>query len=190
MEALTTTFLVVFLAELGDKTQFLVIAFAAKYYWRHVFLGMTIGITVVHSLAVAAGSFVGHLIPEDVITGIAALFFLWFGILTLRADDEKKEAYDSSFGPIWAVSAAFIVGEMGDKTQIAAMTMAAQLGVWPLVLIGAVSGMLVADSLGLVFGTTLLHKRLPTKKMQLISGSIFLIFGLYGILRMLWLYLK
>ncbi len=189
MEALTTTFLVVFLAELGDKTQFLVIAFAAKYYWRHVFLGMTIGITVVHSLAVAAGSFVGHLIPEDVITGIAALLFLWFGILTLRADDEKKEAYDSRFGPIWAVAAAFIVGEMGDKTQIAAMTMAAQLGVWPLVLIGAVSGMLVADSLGLVFGT-LLHKRLPTKKMQLISGSIFLIFGLYGILRMLWLYLK
>lgn len=61
MEALTTTFLVVFLAELGDKTQFLVIVFAAKYYWRHVFLGMTIGITVVHSLAVAAGSFVGHL---------------------------------------------------------------------------------------------------------------------------------
>lgn len=121
MEALTTTFLVVFLAELGDKTQFLVIAFAAKYYWRHVFLGMTIGITVVHSLAVAAGSFVGHLIPEDVITGIAALFFLWldkkdwFGILTLRADDEKKEAYDSRFGPIWAVSAAFIVGEMGGR---------------------------------------------------------------------------
>lgn len=69
------------------------------------------------------------------------------------------------------------------------MTMAAQLGVWPLVLIGAVSGMLVADSLGLVF-RTLLHKELPTKKMQLISGSIFLIFGLYGILRMLWLYLK
>ncbi len=180
MEALTSTFLIILLAELGDKTQFLVIAFAAKYDWRKVLLGMTIGIAVVHSLAVAVGSVIGAFIPETLMQVAAALIFLAFGVLTLRAGDEEEEATGSRFGPVRTVAMAFIVGEMGDKTQIAAMTMAAEHGAWLPVLIGAVGGMLVADFLGLICGATL-NRQLPARKLKLLSGILFLLFGALGL---------
>ena len=128
MEAFLASFLVVFLAELGDKTQFIVMAFTAKYRWQSVFAGMTLGILVVHSLAVAVGSLAGQLIPVHLMTIIASCLFIGFGVWTLRGDDEEEEenVYPSRFGPLLTVAMTFIVGEMGDKTQFAAMTMAAQ----------------------------------------------------------------
>ena len=136
------SFLVVFLAELGDKTQLIVMAFAVKYNWKSVFLGMTLGIFVVHSLAVAIGSLAGELIPVHLMTIIASCLFIGFGVWTLRGDDEgedEDEATKSSrFGPLLTVAMTFIIGEMGDKTQFAAMTMATQYESWWLVLCGAV----------------------------------------------------
>lgn len=183
MESLFASFLVVLLAEMGDKTQFLVMAFAAKYDWKRVFIGMSLGILVVHALAVAAGALVGELIPSDWMGIIASLIFLGFGIWTLRGEDEAEEAHDSSFGPVMTVATTFILGEMGDKTQFAAMTMAAQYdGAWLAVLAGAVLGMIVADSLGIVAGA-LLHCRLPAQKMRFLSAGIFILFGVTGLLR-------
>ena len=74
----------------------------------------------------------------------------------------------------------FIVGEMGDKTQFAAMTMAATFSSWLAVLVGAVAAMVLADSLGLVAGA-FLHRYLPPARMKLISGGIFLVFGAVGL---------
>lgn len=182
MEALLASFLIVFLAEMGDKTQFLVMAFAAKYDWKRVFAGMTLGIFVVHSLAVAVGSLAGNFVPADVMRIAASLLFIGFGIWTLRGDEEdEEEAHDSRFGPLFTVAMTFIVGEMGDKTQFAAMTMAAQYeNAWLPVLAGAVSGMIAADSLGILAGA-LLHRRLPAQKMRILSAGIFLLFGLAGL---------
>lgn len=185
MEAFWASFLVVFLAELGDKTQLIVMAFAVKYNWRSVFLGMTMGIFVVHSLAVAIGSLAGELIPVHLMTIIASCLFIGFGVWTLRGDDEgedEDEATKSSrFGPLLTVAMTFIIGEMGDKTQFAAMTMATQYESWWLVLCGAVLGMVLADSLGIIAGT-FLHRRLPAKKMRYLSAGIFLLFGVAGLL--------
>lgn len=185
MEAFWASFLVVFLAELGDKTQLIVMAFAVKYNWRSVFLGMTLGIFVVHSLAVAIGSLAGELIPVHLMTIIASCLFIGFGVWTLRDDDEgedEDEATKSSrFGPLLTVAMTFIIGEMGDKTQFAAMTMATQYESWWLVLCGAVLGMVLADSLGIIAGT-FLHRRLPAKKMRYLSAGIFLLFGVAGLL--------
>lgn len=185
MEAFWASFLVVFLAELGDKTQLIVMAFAVKYNWRSVFLGMTLGIFVVHSLAVAIGSLAGELIPVHLMTIIASCLFIGFGVWTLRGDDEgadEDEATKSSrFGPLLTVAMTFIIGEMGDKTQFAAMTMATQYESWWLVLCGAVLGMVLADSLGIIAGT-FLHRRLPAKKMRYLSAGIFLLFGVAGLL--------
>ena len=83
MEAFWASFLIVFLAEFGDKTQFLVMAFAAKYDWRKVFVGMTLGIVIVHSVAVAAGNLIGGWIPEQVMEVLVSLMFIGFGIWTL-----------------------------------------------------------------------------------------------------------
>lgn len=185
MEAFWASFLVAFLAELGDKTQLIVMAFAVKYNWRSVFLGMTLGIFVVHSLAVAIGSLAGELIPVHLMTIIASCLFIGFGVWTLRGDDEgedEDEATKSSrFGPLLTVAMTFIIGEMGDKTQFAAMTMATQYESWWLVLCGAVLGMVLADSLGIIAGT-FLHRRLPAKKMRYLSAGIFLLFGVAGLL--------
>lgn len=183
MDAFVAAFFVVFLAEMGDKTQFVVMAFAAKYDWKRVLAGMTIGILIVHSLAVAVGSILGRWMPEQLMAFLAALLFLGFGIWTLRAkDDEGEDAGDSSYGPVLSVAIAFILGEMGDKTQFATMAMATQYDAWLYVLLGAVSGMLLADCMGLILGA-LLHRKLPAKTMRCLSGGIFLLFGVFGLVQ-------
>ena len=181
MEAFLATFAVVFLAELGDKTQLLVMAFAAKFPWQQVLVGMTLGIFVVHALAVGVGSFVGSLFDPAVMEVVASLMFFAFGIWTLVSGDEEDEEADAShYGSILTVMMTFIVGEMGDKTQFAAMTMAATFSSWLAVLVGAVAAMVLADSLGLVAGA-FLHRYLPPVRMKLLSGLIFLGFGAAGL---------
>ena len=181
MEAFLATFAVVFLAELGDKTQLLVMAFSAKFPWQQVLVGMTLGIFVVHALAVGVGSFVGSLLDPGVMEIIASVLFLAFGVWTLRSGDEEDEkAGQGRYGPILTVMMTFIVGEMGDKTQFAAMTMAATFSAWLFVLVGAVAAMVLADSLGLVAGA-FLHKYLPPARMKLLSGTIFVTFGAAGL---------
>lgn len=186
MTAFWAAFLVVFLAEMGDKTQFVVMAFAAKYDWKAVFFGMSVGIILVHSLAVAVGSFIGDFIPTNLMAIIASLIFLGFGVWTLRsinADDEEEaeeEVHNSRYGAFFTVMMTFILGEMGDKTQFATMTMAAQYESWLFVLLGAVIGMILADCLGLLLGT-FLHNHLPERQMKYLSGGIFLLFGVIGL---------
>lgn len=185
MEAFLASLAVVFLAEMGDKTQLLVLAFAARYPWRTVFLGMTAGILAVHSLAVLLGSLAGDVVPRDLLQGMASLLFLAFGVWTLRGGQEEEGVAASSRSPFWTVASVFFLGEMGDKTQLAAFTMAANFDSSLSVLSGAVIGMLAADSLGVLCGV-LLHRRLPERRLQLISGGIFILFGLIGLLELFW----
>ena len=185
MEALFSSFLVVFLAEMGDKTQLLVLAFAAKYHWRPVLGGMLLGILAVHSLAVAAGNVIGSFLSPAIMQAIAGIAFLAFGIWTFRSETEEEEAHDSARSPFWTVALAFFVGEMGDKTQFAALTVAAAYPSWQLVLLGAVVAMVLADLMGVICGA-LLHKRLPERKLQLLSGGIFLFFGLVTLIQLAW----
>ena len=172
MEALLSSFGVVFLAEMGDKTQLLVMAFAAKYHWRPVLGGMFLGILAVHSLAVAAGNVVGSYLSPELMQGVAGAAFLLFGFWTLRAEDEDEEAHDSVHSPLWTVAAAFFVGEMGDKTQFAAMTMAAAYPSWQLVLMGAVLGM-VLISWGLSVGPFFIRSFLPRSCRFCLAASSF-----------------
>lgn len=186
MEAGIATFSIIFLAELGDKTQLLVMALAAKYAWRQVLLGMTLGIFVVHALAVGVGNFLGGLLAPDVMALIASLVFLAFGLVTLRSDeaeDEEEQAAPARFGPVLTVAASFFLGEMGDKTQFAALTLAAQWQAWLPVLLGAVLAMLLADSLGLVAGSCL-KRFLAPRRMRLLSGLLFLVFGAAGLVQL------
>ena len=180
MEAFLASFAVVFLAELGDKTQLLMMAFAAKFPWRQVLVGMTLGIFVVHALAVGVGSMLGNLLDPFVMEILASLMFLAFGLWTLRGgEDDEEEAAAGRDGPVLTVMMTFIVGEMGDKTQFAAMAMAATASSWLAVLVGAVLAMVLADSLGLVAGA-FLQRYLPPARLRWISGGIFVFFGVVG----------
>ena len=114
-------------------------------------------------------------------TLIASLIFLYFGYWTLRGGDEAEETVaDSCYGPVLTVATSFFVGEMGDKTQFAAMTLAAQWQAWLPVLAGAVLAMVLADGLGLVAGSCL-KRFLAPRRMRLLSGVIFLAFGAAGL---------
>ena len=185
MEAFWAAFLLIFFAEMGDKTQFLVMALAGRYTSRAVFIGMTLGILVVHGLAVAVGATIGSLIPVEKMTIAASLLFICFGLWSLKGENEEEEECKASrFGPVMTVAMTFIIGEMGDKTQLAAVALASEMNSWLMVFIGAVAGMIIADGMGLVAGNYL-QKKISPPTMQKVSAAIFIVFGVAGLVQCL-----
>lgn len=185
MEAFWASLLLIFFAEMGDKTQFLVMALAGRYDSRRVFVGMTLGIIVVHALAVILGATIGSLLPAEKMAIAASILFICFGLWSLKGeDDEEEEECKSRFGPVMTVALTFIVGEMGDKTQLAAVALAADYGSWLMVFAGAVAGMILADGMGLVAGNYL-QKKISPPTMQKVSAAIFIIFGVAGLVQCL-----
>jgi len=181
-----TTFMFVFLAEIGDKTQLLALAFATKFKPQKVLLAIFLATAINHTLAVAAGKLLTVLIPLDVIKGIAALSFIGFGLWGLRPEHlEGEERKVSKFGPLLTVGIAFFLAEMGDKTQLATISLAIEYSNVYFVLMGTVLGMVAADALAIIVGI-FLHKRIPEKMIRYFAAIIFIIFGLtslYSVLK-------
>ncbi|MCL2319466.1 MAG: TMEM165/GDT1 family protein, partial [Treponema sp.] len=186
METFLPAFLFAFgavvLAEMGDKTQLLAMAFAAKYNAAKVMVGVFIATILNHALAVALGNFITRFESIQLIIQIlASLSFILFGLWTIRGDKlEGEENRTVKFGVIATVVVAFFIAEMGDKTQLATIALAAKFPRSPAgVLTGTTSGMLVADGLGILIGYVL-QKKIPEQKIKLISAGVFIIFGLIG----------
>ena len=116
------------LAELGDKTQLLALALATKYKAWQVLVGIFAATLVIHFFSTLLGGLIGALIPEFWMRLVAGLLFIGFGVWTLRGDDDQdaeKATAGARFGPIVTVAIAFFLAEIGDKTQIMTMTIAA-----------------------------------------------------------------
>lgn len=185
MAAFIASFIFVVLAEMGDKTQLLAMAFAAKYAASKVLLAVFLATILNHALAVWAGYFLTTVIPVDIISFIAAFSFVIFGLWTLRAD--KLDGIDrkqSNFGPIVTVAIAFFLAEMGDKTQLATISLAIEYKSIFYVLMGTTLGMIVADAIGIIFGI-LMRKHIPEKSIKWVSAIIFILFGLNGMYKVL-----
>ena len=124
-------FLTEFIAEMGDKTQLMLIALTSKYKLRDIILGTAAAILVLNGLAVLAGGLVSEFIPAWLIKVIAALAFLYFAASTLAGDDDEEEEGNGRsrirFAP-FAVFCTFFVAELGDKTQLTAITFGANEG--------------------------------------------------------------
>jgi putative Ca2+/H+ antiporter (TMEM165/GDT1 family) len=185
MVALIASFMFVVLAEMGDKTQLLAMSFAARYTAWKVLLAVFLATVLNHALAVLVGHFLTTLIPMDVISFIAALSFVAFGLWTIRGDqldgEDKKE---SRFGPVVTVAIAFFLAEMGDKTQLATISLAVKYQNMASVLMGTTLGMVVADAFGIIVGVVL-RKHIPEKSIKWISAVIFILFGLSGMYNVL-----
>lgn len=172
-----------FIAEMGDKTQLMLIALTSKYKLRDIILGTAVAILVLNGLAVLAGGLVSEFIPDWLIKTIAALAFFYFAASTIAGDDDDEEEGSGKskikFAPL-AVFCTFFIAELGDKTQLTAITfganegMSAALVVW----IGCSIGLFAADILGMLVGY-LLKSKTPEGLLNTLAFTIFSIFGVY-----------
>jgi len=167
------------LAEMGDKTQLLAMAFACRYKASKVMIGVFIATVLNHGAAVALGTFVARNESLNVwIQAIAALSFIFFGLWTIRGDKlEGEENRKTKFGPIVTVAIAFFIAELGDKTQLATIALAARFPEFPVhVLFGTTTGMIIADGIGIVIGVVMC-RRIPERTIKLVSAGAFIVFG-------------
>ena len=179
--ATAVSFVVVFVAELGDKSQLMALTFATRYRTWPVLIGITIATAVVHLVSVGVGYGLGATLPTGWIALIAGLAFLGFGAWTLRGDtltdEEKTKAERSTGSAILAVGGAFFLAELGDKTMLATITLATQYG-WFGTWIGSTVGMVAADALAILVGR-LLGRHLPDKVIKYCAAALFAIFGIW-----------
>lgn len=192
MDAVLTSFLVafgvVFVAELGDKSQLITIAFSSRYRWPVILVGITLAGLLMHGLAVLVGGAVQEVVPERVLQAVAGVAFFVFGGLNLRREPEGPDEDDdgevaeamaradrSGRRSVLAVASTFAVAELGDKTQLATLTLASTrtpLGVW----LGATVGMTTANLLGLGVGV-LLGRHVPERTFRVGASMLFFLFG-------------
>ena len=174
--------MVIFVAELGDKSQLMAMTFATRYRARDVILGITAATAVVHLASVGIGYFIGASFeryqgPIAIAAGIA---FLGFAAWTLRGDEltdeEAQKARKAKGSALLAVGLAFFLAELGDKTMLATITLAVRenwFGTW----IGSTVGMVAADALAIGVGA-LLGRKLPERVIKYGAAAAFAIFGL------------
>ena len=182
--ALVVSFGVIFVAELGDKSQLIALTFATRFKPVPVLIGITIATALVHLASVAIGYGLGATLPTGWIALGAGVAFLGFGAWTLRGDrlteEERAKAERTNRSAIVAVSIAFFVAELGDKTMLATITLATQHG-WFGTWVGSTVGMVAADALAILVGR-MLGRRLPEKAIKYGAAALFAVSGLWLLL--------
>jgi putative Ca2+/H+ antiporter (TMEM165/GDT1 family) len=179
VNAFWLSFGVIMLAELGDKSQLMALAFAARYRAWTVLVAVTIATLIVHALSVLLGSATALALPRQVISIVAGLAFFVFAAWTLRGDHlgerEASRAAQSARWAILTIGTAFFLAELGDKTMLATITLATTeepIGTW----LGSTAGMVAADALAIGVGA-LLGSRLPDRAIKLFAAASFVLFG-------------
>lgn len=156
-----TAFAVVFLAELGDKTQLVALTLAGRYRATSVLLALGGAIAVLQTLSVTAGALISRAVPDRAIAIGAGLLFCGFAVWTWRAArDEHDDDVDAGRGGLVGVAIAFFLAELGDKTMLTTAGLAADRGavaVW----IGSFAAMLAATALAVIAGRALTRRISP-----------------------------
>ena len=181
-----STFILIAMAELGDKSQLVCMTLAARHRHWPVILGATAAFFVLNALAVLFGAGVAAWIPERVTAGLVALLFGAFGIHALykQGDSESEDMVERSGHGIFLTTLLLIlVAEFGDKTQIAVAGLAGSLAPLP-VWLGATAALVMVSVLGVWAGRTVLQ-HLPLLWLHRISGGVFLLFALLAAWRAL-----
>ncbi len=177
--ATLAAFGVVFLAELGDKTQLLAANFGSRHSFRKVVAGLALGYGAASLVAVAVGGVLGANLPQRPIEIVGGAIFIVFGLLALRSDDDEGDDGARSAmvrsSVVVTIALAIFVAEMGDKTQIATATLAARsnpVGTW----MGATVGEVASGSIGVIAGS-LVGDRIPPAVLRWVSAVLFVAFG-------------
>lgn len=180
------SFIVIFLAELGDKTQLLTLVFSSRYGFKTVFAGVFCATALLMAIAVFLGTLIFSFIPELFVQLFAGGLFLVFGFLSMFSGEEDEEEEQKRSGtPFLIVFLSFFVAELGDKTQLATFALSAKYGAPVLVWLGATLGMVLANLLALVAGN-LIKDRVSDKAIKWGGGIIFILFGLITLISLIW----
>ncbi len=177
-----STFAIIFLAELGDKTQLTAMALAVRFPWAKTFLGIATAFAVLNLGAVAAGRLLFDLLPIFWIKLVSAGLFLFFGVVTLFAkkfDDDEEESREKRFrakGPFMTSFLMIFLAEMGDKTQLVTASLSAQHDA-PLTVFAASTLALWLVSLLGIFAGRQLNRFVPPSRIHKAAGLLFIAFG-------------
>ncbi|WP_294347497.1 TMEM165/GDT1 family protein [Prosthecochloris sp.] len=180
MDAFWLSLALIFIAELGDKSQLLALTLATCFNAKVVLWGIFCSTIVVHVFSTAAGNILGGLLPVDLVLFIAGISFVAYGFWTLRGDslDDGNGSCKTAVHPFWLVFSTFFIAELGDKTMLSTLSLATTnpfLPVW----IGSTLGMVLADALAIVVGKSL-GERLSENVIKIGAASIFFVFGAFN----------
>ena len=179
MDAFLLSFGVILVAELGDKSQLMALAFATRYRAIDVLIGISVATLLVHLASVVVGATVAAALPTSLISIIAGVAFFAFAAWTWRGDtlgaDEAAKPDRATGSTIVAVGTAFFLAELGDKTMLATITLATRegaFGTW----LGSTVGMVAADAIAIGIGAVM-GARLPERAVRIGASIAFLVFG-------------
>lgn len=177
METLLNSFFLVFVSEMGDKTQLLALILALKFKKPFIVLSAIFFATILnHGLATYLGVVVASLLDPEVLKWLLALLFIGFGLWILIPDEESEIKKESRFGPFLTTFILFFLAEMGDKTQLATIALGAKFANLTLVTIGTTVGMMASNALAICFGDAFL-KKVPMKTIRILACASFMAFA-------------
>lgn len=189
-------FLLVFVSELGDKTQLLVLSFSSKLKASTILIGVAFGSFFSHGVAILFGSSIGLLENEllhNALQFITYFSFIVFGILSFLPEKDKSENNRKDnflvklskfgIGYIFIIAISIAIGELGDKTFLASIGLGISYPNSKLFLIfGAILGMVLSDMIAIVFGK-FLSSKIPESSIAKLSGVLFIVFGVIGFIK-------
>jgi Ca2+/H+ antiporter, TMEM165/GDT1 family len=176
VESLFIAFGLVFVAELGDKTQLVALSLASRYRPLPVLVGLALAHAVAQGVAVLVGGLLGAALPTTAISIGAGILFLGFAVWVLRSEEDDDDVEIDGRSVVVTVAVAIFIAELGDKTMLASATLAAQ-GNPVLVWMGGTAGVIAAGVVAIALGRSL-GARLPAHVIRYVAAGLFALFGL------------
>jgi Ca2+/H+ antiporter, TMEM165/GDT1 family len=178
MFPLLSSFAVVALAEMGDKTQLLALVLGLRYRrpWT-VMLGILLATVLNHALAATAGAWSAAWLGRRALGWVVGLGFIAFGVWTLVPDRAEAPSEQGRWGPLVTTAVLFFLAEMGDKTQLATLALGARFGAPAQVTVGTTLGMLAADGVAVAAGARFAD-RVPLAVFRRVAAVLFFALGL------------
>lgn len=177
---LVTTFGIIFLAELGDKTQLTAMALATRYPWKKVFIGIAVAFAVLNLGAVLVGKLLFAILPLFWIKLVSGVLFLFFGITTFRGGEDHEDGDGkraSARGPVVTSFFMILLAELGDKTQLVTTSLAAQYDSTLAVFTGSTLALWLVSLIGIFLGRQLMRV-VPLATIHKAAGLLFFLFGI------------
>ncbi len=180
---IAAVFAIIFLAELGDKTQLVMLTLGARYALRATWFGAAAAFLILNVMAVAAGTFVYEVMPERVLRVLAGALLILFGLLSFRPERRHEPGLQKVQDPLVRSLSLILLMELGDKTQLSLLALTARYRAPFAVFTGATAALWLSAFLALFLGNRL-ARVVPADKMRMVTGVAFIVFGIALVLGM------